>query len=169
MEFLNIVWILFLIATIIPMIQRRMVNAARFRIFRAIEEKRKSRVIALIHRQESVSVLGIPLALVAMAVELPRVNRTLRAFGHPTRGAYWARARRGLMTRMLPFGCALALASDPTVTASPSAATRSDCFSVASKRSRKGSSVYSQDRLAANFRADMAPKRSRERPVSGGQ
>ena len=56
-------------------------------------------------------VLGIPLALVAMAVELPRVNRTLRAFGHPTRGAYWARARRGLMTRMLPFGCALALAS----------------------------------------------------------
>lgn len=56
-------------------------------------------------------VLGIPLALVAMAVELPRVNRTLRAFGHPTQGAYWARARRGLMTRMLPFGCALALAS----------------------------------------------------------
>ncbi|HQL47493.1 MAG TPA: prepilin peptidase [Holophaga sp.] len=55
--------------------------------------------------------LGIPLALVAMAVELPRVNRTLRAFGHPTQGAYWARARRGLMTRMLPFGCALALAS----------------------------------------------------------
>lgn len=56
-------------------------------------------------------VLGIPLALVAMAVELPRVQRTLRAFGHPTRGAYWVRARRGLMTRMLPFGCALALAS----------------------------------------------------------
>ena len=56
-------------------------------------------------------VLGIPLALAAMAAELPRVKRTLRAFGHPTRGAYWARARRGLMTRMLPFGCALALAA----------------------------------------------------------
>ncbi len=56
-------------------------------------------------------VLGIPLALAAMAAELPRVKRTLRAFGHPTRGAYWARVRRGLMTRMLPFGCALALAA----------------------------------------------------------
>lgn len=56
-------------------------------------------------------VLGIPLALVAMAFELPRVQRTLRAFGYPTRGAYWARLRRGLMHRMLPFGCALALAT----------------------------------------------------------
>jgi ClpP class serine protease len=62
MEFLNFVWILFLIAAIIPVIQRRMVNSARFRIFRALEDKRKSRVIALIHRQESVSILGIPLA-----------------------------------------------------------------------------------------------------------
>ena len=54
--------------------------------------------------------LGIPLALVGMATELPRVKRTLRAFGYPTRGAYCARMRYGLMTRMLPFGCAMALA-----------------------------------------------------------
>ena len=62
MDFLNIVWIFFIIATIIPLIRQRMVDAARYRIFRALEEKRKSRVIALIHRQESVSILGIPLA-----------------------------------------------------------------------------------------------------------
>lgn len=55
--------------------------------------------------------LGIPLGMAAMAAELPRVKRTLRAFGHPTRGAYCARLRSGLMTRMLPFGCALALAA----------------------------------------------------------
>lgn len=55
--------------------------------------------------------LGIPLALASMAAELPRVRRSLRAFGYSTQGAYWARARRGLMTRMLPFGCALALAT----------------------------------------------------------
>ncbi len=62
MEFLNIVWILLLVATVIPMIRQRLIDNARYRLFRAIEAKRGSRVIALIHRQESVSILGIPLA-----------------------------------------------------------------------------------------------------------
>jgi ClpP class serine protease len=62
MDFLNYVWILFIIAAIIPMIRQQMLNSARYRLFRTLEEKRKSRVIALIHRQESVSILGIPLA-----------------------------------------------------------------------------------------------------------
>lgn len=62
MDFLNWVWIFFLISAIVPVIRRQMVESARFRLFRALEEKRKSRVIALIHRQESVSILGIPLA-----------------------------------------------------------------------------------------------------------
>lgn len=64
--------------------------------------------------------LGIPMAMVAMAAELPRVKRTLRAFGHPTQGAYCARLRRGLMLRMLPFGCALALATPVVVFFGPS-------------------------------------------------
>lgn len=55
--------------------------------------------------------LGIPLALASMAAEQTRVKRTLRAFGYATAGAYCARVQRGLMTRMLPFGCALALAT----------------------------------------------------------
>ena len=62
MEFLNFIWIFFLIATLVPVIRQRMVDSARLRIFRQLEEKRRSRVIALIHRQESVSILGIPLA-----------------------------------------------------------------------------------------------------------
>lgn len=62
MEFLNWIWVIFLILTIIPAIRQYMINNSRFRLFRAIEEKRGSRVIALIHRQESVSILGFPLA-----------------------------------------------------------------------------------------------------------
>jgi ClpP class serine protease len=62
MEFWNYIWIFFIIATIIPIIRQRMIDSERYRIIRLLEEKRKSRVIALIHRQERVSVLGIPLA-----------------------------------------------------------------------------------------------------------
>ncbi len=62
MDFLSFIWILFLVIAIIPVIRQRMIDSSRYRIIRALEEKRKSRVIALIHRQESVSLLGIPLA-----------------------------------------------------------------------------------------------------------
>jgi ClpP class serine protease len=62
MEFLNYIWIFFIIATIIPIIRQRMIDSERYRIIRSLEDKRNSRVIALIHRQERVSILGIPLA-----------------------------------------------------------------------------------------------------------
>lgn len=62
MDFLSFIWIIFLIVLIIPMVRQRMIDSSRYRIIRSLEEKRKSRVIALIHRQESVSILGIPLA-----------------------------------------------------------------------------------------------------------
>ncbi len=62
MDFLSFIWVIFLIVAIIPVIRQRMIDSSRFRIIRALEAKRKSRVIALIHRQESVSILGIPLA-----------------------------------------------------------------------------------------------------------
>jgi ClpP class serine protease len=62
MDFLNIVWIFFIFATLVPVIRQRMVEAARMKIFKSLEEKRGTRVIALIHRQESISILGIPMA-----------------------------------------------------------------------------------------------------------
>ena len=62
MEFFNVLWVVLLISALLPVIRQRIVDSARFRLFRAIEEKRGSRVIALIHRQENVSILGLPLA-----------------------------------------------------------------------------------------------------------
>lgn len=62
MDFLNFVWIFFLIAALVPVVRRSMLEAARLRLLREIEEKRNSRVIAMIHRQESMSILGIPMA-----------------------------------------------------------------------------------------------------------
>lgn len=62
MDFINIIWIIFIISSLTPVVRQRMLDAARLRLMRKIEEKRGSRVIALIHRQESMSFLGFPIA-----------------------------------------------------------------------------------------------------------
>jgi ClpP class serine protease len=58
----DLLWIFFLISAIQPMIRQRMLVASRTRCIRELERKRRSRVIALIHRQETLSLLGFPFA-----------------------------------------------------------------------------------------------------------
>ncbi len=58
---LDIFWIFFMLAALQPVIRRRMLEASRLRIIQRIERKRNSRVIALVHRQETMSLLGFPL------------------------------------------------------------------------------------------------------------
>jgi ClpP class serine protease len=54
---------LFLIASALqPVIRQKILEANRTKMLRSLEEKRGSRVIALIHRQERLSFLGFPLA-----------------------------------------------------------------------------------------------------------
>ncbi len=51
-------WLIFLLLLVMPLIQARTLEWSRERLIKAIEEKRKSRVITLIHRQETRSILG---------------------------------------------------------------------------------------------------------------
>ena len=62
MELLNFVWIFFIIATLAPMVRQKIVESARRKLMQELEQKRGSRVIALIHRQESMSILGFPIS-----------------------------------------------------------------------------------------------------------
>ena len=62
MDFFSILWIFLIISSLQPVIRQRMLEAARRRILRELEVKRHSRVIALIHRQETVSVFGVPVS-----------------------------------------------------------------------------------------------------------
>ncbi|MGA9140614.1 MAG: hypothetical protein WBZ29_10345 [Methanocella sp.] len=56
-------WILLIILLfIIPVLQRGAINRARERILTKISHERKSQVITLIHRQETIAFLGIPLS-----------------------------------------------------------------------------------------------------------
>ncbi len=62
MELLNFVWIFFIIASLAPMVRMKIVESARRNLMMELERKRGTRVIALIHRQESMSILGFPIA-----------------------------------------------------------------------------------------------------------
>ncbi|NYT01601.1 MAG: hypothetical protein GKC10_02435, partial [Methanosarcinales archaeon] len=60
---LNNIWILlFFILFFIPMLQRNALQMGRKRLLVKLGKKRGSNVITLIHRQETISFLGIPLA-----------------------------------------------------------------------------------------------------------
>lgn len=61
-DILSIVLILLLLQIFVPIVRQALLNARRVSAIRSIETKHKSRLITLIHRQESVSLLGIPIA-----------------------------------------------------------------------------------------------------------
>lgn len=54
-------WLFFIISALQPVIRQRFLESSRQRLISQIERQRKSRVILLVHRQETMSVLGFPL------------------------------------------------------------------------------------------------------------
>ncbi len=62
MSFMDLFWLIFLASSLQPILRQRLLETARYRLIRQLEHKRKSRVILMIHRQETISFFGIPLA-----------------------------------------------------------------------------------------------------------
>ena len=62
MDFTWLFFLFIIISILQPIIRQRILEANRNKMFRTLEEKRNSRVIALIHRQERLSFLGFPIA-----------------------------------------------------------------------------------------------------------
>ena len=60
MSMMDIFWLFFIISALQPVLKQKMLVSARLRLMQKIEEKRGSRLIALIHRQETMSLLGFP-------------------------------------------------------------------------------------------------------------
>lgn len=56
----DVIWFFFLASALQPVLRQRFLEAARQRLIAKIERDRKSRVILLIHRQETMSLLGFP-------------------------------------------------------------------------------------------------------------
>ena len=59
---LDIFIFIVIVALLQPIVRLKMIEAARFRLLKAIEMKRGTRVIAMIHREETLALFGFPLA-----------------------------------------------------------------------------------------------------------
>jgi ClpP class serine protease len=57
----DLFWVFFIIVTLQPVLRQKLLETARKRLLTTIEGKRNSRVIALIHRQETMSLIGFPI------------------------------------------------------------------------------------------------------------
>src|SRR2546428_10900781 len=55
------IWIFFLLTALQPVVKQRLLESSRMRLLAQIERRRESRVILLVHRQETMSLLGFPL------------------------------------------------------------------------------------------------------------
>ncbi len=60
MTIMDLFWIFFIVSALQPVIQQRMLEAMRTRKIAQIEKERNSRVILLVHRQETMRLLGFP-------------------------------------------------------------------------------------------------------------
>jgi ClpP class serine protease len=76
MIFLDLILAVLLLAILVPIVRQRMIVAARMRLFHELEQQRGTRVIALIHRQESMFFLGFP---VARYIDIQDSEEVLRA------------------------------------------------------------------------------------------
>jgi len=78
MSLINLLIIFFLISSTSPLIQRFSTERRRLMTIQAFERSRGSRVIMLIHRQESINLLGIPISRFISIEDSEQVLRAIR-------------------------------------------------------------------------------------------
>src|SRR5712671_2040906 len=78
----DLFWLFFMFSAIQPMLRQRMLEAMRVRKISQIESQRKSRVILLVHRQETMRLLGFPIARYIDINDSEEVLRAIQMTGH---------------------------------------------------------------------------------------
>jgi len=127
-------WLFLIFSSLAPMLQKRMLTYARLQLLRRFEQQRGSRVISLIHRQETMSFLGFPVVryidiedseLVLQAIRLTPPDMPIDLILHTPGGLVLASAQiaqtlarhPGKVTILVPHyamsgGTLIALAAD---------------------------------------------------------
>ncbi len=133
----EILWLFFMLSALQPVIRQKMLEASRLRLLSRMERTRKSRVIALVHRQETMSLLGFPLMKyidvndsedILRAIKLTDADVPIELIVHTPGGlvlaagqiAHALRRRRAKVTVFVPHyamsgGTLIALAADEIV------------------------------------------------------
>lgn len=73
-----LIFIFFVFSSLLPMVRQKGIEAERIKLIRSIERKRGSRVITMIHRQESMSLLGIPISRYINIEDSEHILRAIR-------------------------------------------------------------------------------------------
>jgi ClpP class serine protease len=74
----DLLWVFFVFSFIQPLLSRQWQQMARLRLFQQLERSRGSRVIALIHREETMSLLGFPIVRYIDIQDSEEVLRAIR-------------------------------------------------------------------------------------------
>jgi ClpP class serine protease len=77
-NFSDLFWIFLAVLSFLPGLQKRQIETRRVQTLRGFEQQRRSRVILLVHRQESISLLGIPLSRYISIEDSEQVLRAIR-------------------------------------------------------------------------------------------
>jgi ClpP class serine protease len=133
----DLFWLFFMTSALQPVMKQKLLEAARYRMIARIEHLRGSRVILLVHRQETMSLLGFPVFRyidvndseeVLRAIQLTDTDLPLDIILHTPGGlalaalqiAYALRDHKGKVTAFIPHyamsgGTLIALAADEIV------------------------------------------------------
>jgi ClpP class serine protease len=76
MSLIDLLWLFIILSSLQPVFRQRLLESRRLWLFRKFEQQRKSRAIGLIHRQETMSFLGFP---IARYIDIEDSERLLRA------------------------------------------------------------------------------------------
>jgi ClpP class serine protease len=74
----DIFWVFLMLSMLQPLIRQRALEASRIRLMRKIEQKRGSRLILLVHRQETMAILGFPIFRYINIQDAEEVIRAIR-------------------------------------------------------------------------------------------
>ncbi|HLW58786.1 MAG TPA: hypothetical protein VKV57_02550 [bacterium] len=77
-DFSSIIWLFVIVSLLQPLLTRQWQQTARLRVFQQLERTRNSRVIALIHREETMNLLGFPLVRYIDIQDSEEVLRAIR-------------------------------------------------------------------------------------------
>jgi len=83
MSIADILWLFFMFSMVQPIIQQKMLEASRLRLLHRLERDRKSRMIALVHRQETMNLLGFP---IMRYIDIDDAEGVLRAINETPEG-----------------------------------------------------------------------------------
>src|ERR1700744_4036522 len=78
MSVLDLFWLFFMLSALQPLLRQRMMEAMRARKIAQLERARNSRVILLVHRQETMKFLGFPVVQYIDVNDSEEVLRAIR-------------------------------------------------------------------------------------------